>query len=552
MPPPPPYSSSAALFVAAHRRRGISSSTNTPSMMTPSAAGGGKSSPLLADDDVVGTPSSDFEDLDYFSPPPSSSSSSSRRHGVVSDDDDGGGGGGGGTFAAADDVETTATRDAPGSQHRVHHDDDDDDDDDIGESSSSSSSSSLFRGLSSRPKVGGSWDPSDPLRWCASFGTRSRENALRLASLVRLRPGDGGHFDAGDADGNDAFRPGGVTIVRTPEQAGIVAGALARSRISDPDRVHACDTEVMDIDLGRVGPVGNGYVTCLSVYSGPDFDYGLGDGPGTMLWIDNLDDACGILNDHFAAWLGDASVLKVWHNYGFDRHVLYNEGIDVLGFGGDTLHMARLCDTGRMKYSLESLTEDLLGQRKVPMKEIFGEARPRKDGSPGALVDLPPIERLQRDPRYRRNFIQYSAKDAKSTYDLYMHLREKLEKTQWIKDHNLMDYYHMHMRPFGELLTDLERRGMLVATDYLADVEVQARKDREGHVKAFRSWASEQIGPDGLAMNLASSVQLGTFLFGGAMNTKTKERTEKVRIYRSINRFCNNCASNLDNYRFSY
>ena len=42
-----------------------------------------------------------------------------------------------------------------------------------------------------------------------------------------------------------------------------------------------------------------------------------------------------------------------------------------------------------MKYSLESLTEDLLGQRKVPMKEIFGEARPRKDGSPGALVDLP-------------------------------------------------------------------------------------------------------------------------------------------------------------------
>ena len=291
------------------------------------------------------------------------------------DDDDGGGGG---TFAAADDVKTTATRDAPGS-HRVRHDDDNG----IGESSSSSP---LFRGQSSRPKEGGSWDPSDPLRWCASFGTRSRENALRLASLVRLRPGDEGHFEVDD---DDAFRPGGVTIVRTPEQAEIVVGALTRSKIADPDRIHACDTEVMDIDLGRVGPVGNGYVTCISVYSGQDFDYGLGDGPGTMLWIDNLDDACGILNDHFAAWLEDASVLKVWHNYGFDRHVLYNEGINVLGFGGDALHMARLCDTGRMKYSLESLTEDPLGQRKVPMKEIFGEARPRKDGSPGALVDLP-------------------------------------------------------------------------------------------------------------------------------------------------------------------
>lgn len=440
--------------------------------------------------DGVFDPSSDLYDLDDSSSPPRTSKEDEVDH------DDG-------TAAFAPNVD------------RDGADDDD----------------SLFRGISSRPIEGGSWDPADPLGWCASFGTRSRANALRLASLVRLRPGDEGYYDVDD---DDACRPEGVTVVRTPEMARIVVEALSRSKSTEPHRVHACDTEVMDIDLSTSGPVGNGYVTCMSVYSGPDFDYGLGDGPGTMLWIDNLDDACGILNDHFAPWLEDESVLKVWHNYGFDRHVLYNEGINVRGLGGDTLHMARLCDTGRMKYSLESLTEDLLDRRKVPMKEIFGEARPRKDGSPGALVDLPPVERLQRDPRYRRNFIEYSARDAKSTYDLYVHLREKLEKTRWIADHSLMQYYHLHMRPFGELLTDLERRGMLVATDYLADVEVQARKDREGHVKAFRAWASEQIGPDGLAMNLASSVQLTTFLFGGAKNAKTKEPTEKVRIFRSI------------------
>ena len=34
-------------------------------------------------------------------------------------------------------------------------------------------------------------------------------------------------------------------------------------------------------------------------------------------------------------------------------------------------------------------------------------------------------------------------------------------------------------------------------------------------------------------MNLASSVQLGTFLFGGAENAKTKERTETVRIFKT-------------------
>jgi V8-like Glu-specific endopeptidase len=53
--------------------------------------------------------------------------------------------------------------------------------------------------------------------------------------------------------------------------------------------------------------------------------------------------------------------LQVWHNYGFDRHVLANMGIHCAGFGGDTLHMARLHDASRKLqggYSLESLSSD--------------------------------------------------------------------------------------------------------------------------------------------------------------------------------------------------
>ena len=65
-------------------------------------------------------------------------------------------------------------------------------------------------------------------------------------------------------------------------------------------------------------------------------------------------------------WLEDADVLKVWHNYGFDRHVLYNHGVDVVGFGGDTMHMARLWDASRLAgYSLAALTEELVGRAKV-------------------------------------------------------------------------------------------------------------------------------------------------------------------------------------------
>ena len=55
------------------------------------------------------------------------------------------------------------------------------------------------------------------------------------------------------------------------------------------------------------------------------------------------------------------------HNYGFDRHIMNNEGIDVQGFHGDTMHMARLWNTARDKinkngtgYSLEALSQDLV------------------------------------------------------------------------------------------------------------------------------------------------------------------------------------------------
>ncbi len=88
------------------------------------------------------------------------------------------------------------------------------------------------------------------------------------------------------------------------------------------------------------------------------------------------------------------------------------------------------------------------------------------------------------------------------------------------------------MCQFGEVLTDMERRGIRVdAHEYLATVEIQAREDRAEHVEKFRKWAYKMNGPDGLAINPASSTQLCTFLFGGAKNSKTSEITEKERVF---------------------
>ncbi|GAX09828.1 DNA polymerase I [Fistulifera solaris] len=388
--------------------------------------------------------------------------------------------------------------------------------------------------INTKPKEGGNWNPENPLQWARDFGRRSAERTAALQSRIRLQPGDEGYFDV------NHIRIPHVTIVRNRQDARIVTAKLMEAT----DIFHACDTEVMDIDLKTVGPVGNGYVTCVSIYSGPDFDYGLGDGPGSCLWIDNLDDACGVLQE-FKEWFEDERFLKVWHNYGFDRHVMWNEGIDVKGFGGDTMHMARLENTARSRismtggtemngYSLEALTASLLNRRKQPMKEIFGVKRLRKDGSEGSIIDIPPVEVMQRDPRFRSRWILYSSYDAVGTYKLREVLEERLKKRKWLSDSdNMYDYYFMHMRPFGEVLTDMERRGIRVdARDYLAKAEQNARADRERHSRIFREWAATKIGVDGLAINTASSLQLCTFLFGGALNEKTNEFTESVRVFK--------------------
>ena len=135
-----------------------------------------------------------------------------------------------------------------------------------------------------------------------------------------------------------------IIKVDTPQVAEKILKILQANR----NAVWACDTEVMNIDVKSQGPVGNGKVTCVSIYGGPDVDF-LQFGKGYAIWIENIGQANGLLKEYFQEWFEDENYEKIWHNYGFDRHVMMNEGIDCKGFAGDTMHMARLWDTSRDK-----------------------------------------------------------------------------------------------------------------------------------------------------------------------------------------------------------
>ncbi|EGZ27465.1 hypothetical protein PHYSODRAFT_284102 [Phytophthora sojae] len=338
---------------------------------------------------------------------------------------------------------------------------------------------------------------------------------------------------------DDDERP--VNLIQDEEGARRV---LAKIRELGPGHFHACDTEVAQIDVKAVGPVGNGVVTCLSLYSGPDVDYG----NGPYVWVDNLDSAEGTLQ-LFKDFLESREYLKVWHNYSFDRHVLYNHGINVQGLGGDTMHMARLWNTARFQhggYSLEALTADLLLQRKKPMKELFGIPKLRKDGSKGKERIMPTVEELQRFPEFRKRWIRYSVYDAESTWFLHRVLQHKLDQTFWFENApktnaavnaaaaaaavdeepqtgSMYDFYRQYIILFGECLTDIERKGMHVDLEYLAGVEKQALEDRARLERLVLKWASRYCD-ESERINLYSAAQKQQLLFAPYYDEKKKKQ----------------------------
>jgi len=145
---------------------------------------------------------------------------------------------------------------------------------------------------------------------------------------------------------------------------------------------------------------------------------------------------------------------------------MQNHGIDVKGFGGDTMHMARLADTSTDPghYSLQNLSKfyenDILKIKEEKIKEImldnniddstrkslqfykdnfsrikkfnmnklFGYYKQLKNGNVGKVLLYPEVLEMHTNPIYIEDWIEYSCFDAEITYFLRETLRVKLTK----------------------------------------------------------------------------------------------------------------------------
>jgi len=142
---------------------------------------------------------------------------------------------------------------------------------------------------------------------------------------------------------------------------------------------------------------------------------------------------------------------------------------------------------------------------------------------------------LQRGASTRVDWIDYATFDACSTWHLRAALEERLREMPWAggmlccvecacwmycwyaiqhtaaadmltvvmcTGKDMYEFYMTYWRPFGELLTDMEREGIFVRVDFLGEVRHRALNDIQSSRDQFLRWAMEMC-PGAKNMNVS-------------------------------------------------
>ena len=132
---------------------------------------------------------------------------------------------------------------------------------------------------------------------------------------------------------------------------------------------------------------------------------------------------------------------------------------------------------------------------------------------------LPDVVSLQVSPETRHRWIDYSSLDAQATWLLRESLECKLrnmpvEACRYLSANKhfktsstMWDFYTQNWLPFGEILVDMERNGMLVDKEQLRVAETLATEHQKTSEDAFRSWAIQRC-EDARYMNVGSGAQV--------------------------------------------
>jgi DNA polymerase-1 len=183
--------------------------------------------------------------------------------------------------------------------------------------------------------------------------------------------------------------------------------------------------------------------------------------------------------------LADESVRKVGQNLKYDMLVLRNARMPLGGVYFDTMVASYVLDPERMSHSMDNLALDFLNYECIPIASLLGKG---KNQLTFDLVDLAAAA-------------EYSAEDADITYQLYLCLKDRLEREPQISKL----FYDVEM-PLVEVLADMEYAGVSVNTGLL--------RQMSGELDQALSYVADQIYREaGTVFNVDSPKQLGEVLF---------------------------------------
>eukprot|EP00906_Rhabdomonas_costata_P004649 RCo006842 len=288
-----------------------------------------------------------------------------------------------------------------------------------------------------------------------------------------------------------------VWVVRSPQEARRAVEKLLE--LTSMSRVHAVCVQAKKVAEDPKETKGardaaprrswwvSGEIQAVSFHCGCKID-----GEKATVYLDNTLDKHTLLE--FKPYFANKAIPKVYHDYGASKAMLgryflseaYEKELTDLfecddswhqNFHGDIVHMARLLDSTRGKssigYTLESITELSSAHREVAWGEVSSEK---------TAISMP--------KELYRFYLEHCEDDSELLYRTYNNLKELMrDKPSHLKGKgahkNLWEFYERHWRPFGEVLTQMEMRGMYVDRSALEKRKKALREDVEKLRKMF-------------------------------------------------------------------
>jgi len=182
--------------------------------------------------------------------------------------------------------------------------------------------------------------------------------------------------------------------------------------------------------------------------------------------------------------LADQNIKKVGQNIKYDLLVLKNTGLPVKGIYFDTMVASYCLDPAR-SHSLNKMAADFLNYDCIPISALIGK------GKNQLTFDMVDTEAA----------CEYSAEDADITFQLYIYLKDRLEKQPLLK--KLFEEVEMPLVP---VLATMEYNGVSLDTRLL--------RKMSGQITETLTNITEQIYEHaGTVFNIDSPKQLAEILF---------------------------------------